>query len=182
VEVQPRGTARPEINRLAFFDTNVLVYADDASSAEKQDRSIALFAEHLRRGTAVVSPQVLQEYFAAVTRKLGVAPEMAQQKVEILARGRVVRFEARDAIAAIELHRLTQISLWDALIVHAEVFGATGPLLVAEQSRTPNEVRSDPFQLRFAACRPSFFEADRGDGGQQVDPVWFHSQLDHHAG
>jgi len=55
----------------------------------------------------------------AVTRKLGVAPETARRKVEILARGRVVRFEASDAIAAIELHRLTQISLWDALIVHA---------------------------------------------------------------
>jgi predicted nucleic acid-binding protein len=54
-----------------------------------------------------------------VTRKLGVAPETARRKVEILARGRVVRFEASDAIAAIELHRLTQISLWDALIVHA---------------------------------------------------------------
>jgi len=104
---------------LAFFDTNVLVYADDASSPEKQERSIALFAEHLRRGTAVVSLQVLQEYFAAATRKLGVAPEMAQRKVEILARGRVVRFEASDVIAAIELHRLMQISFWDALIVHA---------------------------------------------------------------
>jgi predicted nucleic acid-binding protein len=44
---------------------------------------------------------------------------MAQRKVEILARGRVVRFEASDVIAAIELHRLTQISFWDALIVHA---------------------------------------------------------------
>jgi predicted nucleic acid-binding protein len=97
----------------------VLVYAGDASSLEKQDRSIALFAEHLRRRTAVVSLQVLQEYFVAVTRKLGVAPETARRKVEILARGRVVRFEASDVIAAIELHRLTQISLWDALIVHA---------------------------------------------------------------
>jgi predicted nucleic acid-binding protein len=104
---------------LAFFDTNVLVYADDASSPEKQERSIALFAEHLRRGTAVVSLQVLQEYFAAATRKLGVAPATAQRKVEILARGRVVRFEASDVVAAIELHRLTQISFWDALIVHA---------------------------------------------------------------
>ena len=67
----------------------------------------------------MVSLQVLQEYFVAVTRKLGLASEMAQRKVELLARGRAVRFEARDAIAAIELHRLTQISLWDALIVHA---------------------------------------------------------------
>jgi predicted nucleic acid-binding protein len=104
---------------LAFFDTNVLVYADDASTPEKQDRSIALFAEHLRRGTAVVSLQVLQEYFVAVTRKLGVASDMAQRKVEIMARSRVVRFEEGDMIAAIELHRLTRISFWDALIVHA---------------------------------------------------------------
>jgi len=97
----------------------VLVYADDASSPEKQNRAIALLAEHLRRGTAVVSLQVLQEYFVAATRKLGVAPEMAQRKVEILARARVVRFEPGDVIAAIELHRLTRISFWDALIVHA---------------------------------------------------------------
>jgi len=104
---------------LAFFDTNVLLYADDISSPEKRERAISLFAEHLRRGTAVVSLQVLQEYFVAATRKLGLAPEMAQRKVEILARGRVVRFDAGDVVAAIELHRLTQISFWDALIVHA---------------------------------------------------------------
>jgi predicted nucleic acid-binding protein len=107
------------MNGLAFFDTNVLVYADDTSAPEKRARAIALFAEHLRSGTAVVSLQVLQEYFAAATRKLRVAPEIAQRKVEILARGRVVRFETADVIAAIELHRLTQISFWDALIVHA---------------------------------------------------------------
>jgi predicted nucleic acid-binding protein len=41
----------------------------------------------------------LQEYFVAVTRKLGVAPEMAQRKVEILARSRVVSFEASEVIA-----------------------------------------------------------------------------------
>ena len=66
-----------------------------------------------------MSLQVLQEYFAAATRKLGLAPELAQRKVEILARGRVVRFDARDVIAAMELHRLTRISFWDSLIVHA---------------------------------------------------------------
>src|SRR5256885_10080480 len=107
------------MSELAFFDSNVLVYADDASSPEKQSRVIALFQQHLRRGTAVVSLQVLQEYYTAATRKLKVAPEMAQRKVEIMARARVVRFEPSDVIAAIELHRLTQISFWDALIVHA---------------------------------------------------------------
>jgi predicted nucleic acid-binding protein len=113
------------MNGLAFFDTNVLVYTDDSSSPKKQKQAMALFADHLRRGTAVISLQVLQEYFSAATRKLGVAPDMAQRKFELLARARVVRFEASDIIAAIELHRLVQISFWDALIVHAaRVVGA----------------------------------------------------------
>lgn len=107
------------MNGLGFFDTNILIYADDASAPEKQDRAITLFAEHLRRGTAVVSLQVLQEYYAAATRKLRLAPEFAQRKVEILAGCKVVRFETSDVIAAIELHRLTRLSFWDAMIVHA---------------------------------------------------------------
>jgi predicted nucleic acid-binding protein len=88
------------MNGLAFFDTNVLVYADDASTPLKQDRAIALFADHLRRGTAVVSLQVLQEYFAATTRKLRLPAEIAQRKVEILARCKVVRFQTSDVVAA----------------------------------------------------------------------------------
>lgn len=111
---------------LVFFDTNILVYADDTASPAKQDRAIRLFSEHLRGGTAVVSLQVLQEYFVAATRKLGLAPEMAQRKIDILSQARVVCFEANDIISAIELHRLTQISFWDALIVHAaRTAGAT---------------------------------------------------------
>lgn len=67
----------------------------------------------------MVSLQVLQEFYAAATRKLGLAPETAQRKVELLSKGLVVRFEAADVVAAIELHRLNQVSFWDALIVHA---------------------------------------------------------------
>jgi predicted nucleic acid-binding protein len=104
---------------LAFFDTNVLVYADDAASPAKQARAISLIAAYQKENSLVISLQVLQEYFVAVTRKLGVDPSIAQSKVEILARGRVVRFTERDVIAAIELHRLRKISFWDAMIVHA---------------------------------------------------------------
>jgi predicted nucleic acid-binding protein len=107
------------MSALAFFDTNILVYADDDRSPEKQARATDLIADHQRRDTAVISLQVLQEYYAAITRKLGVDAEHAQRKVEMLAQGNVVRFEARDVIAAIELHRLTRISFWDAMIVHA---------------------------------------------------------------
>ncbi len=104
---------------LAFFDTNVLVYADDEAFPEKQKRAISLMVESRRGNSLVVSLQVLQEYFVTATRKLKVDPAIVQSKVEILARGRVVRFTERDVIASIELHRLTQLSFWDAMIVHA---------------------------------------------------------------
>jgi predicted nucleic acid-binding protein len=107
------------MNGLAFFDTNVLVYADDTSVPAKQDRAISLFESHLRRGTAVVSLQVLQEYFYAATRKLRLPAHVAQRKVENLSAGHVVRFDTSDVLAAIEFHRLSQISFWDALIVQA---------------------------------------------------------------
>ena len=111
---------------LAFFDTNMLVYTEDSRILEKQRQATRLVEEHWLAGTAVISLQVLQEYFATVTKKLNAPLERAQRRLEILASAKVVRFETRDLIAAIELHRLTKISFWDALIVHAaRIGGAT---------------------------------------------------------
>jgi len=107
------------MNGLAFFDTNVLIYSDDASSPEKQACAIRVIIDRQRLGLAVISRQVVQEYFVAVTKKLGVDAELAQRKVELLGRGRVVRFAEGDVIAAIELHPLSRICFWDATIVHA---------------------------------------------------------------
>ncbi|MEO8660582.1 MAG: PIN domain-containing protein [Bryobacteraceae bacterium] len=107
------------MNGLAFFDTNIFLYADDSSAPEKKAKAIDLITEHQRSGKALVSLQVLQEYFVVATRKLGVAPEVAQRKVELMSRMRVVRFQDSDVISAIEFHRLHQISFWDAMIVHA---------------------------------------------------------------
>ncbi|HKW18545.1 MAG TPA: PIN domain-containing protein [Terriglobales bacterium] len=113
---------------LAFFDTNVLVYIEDASDPTKQRRATALFDEHFRARTAILSLQVLQEYFSTVTRKLLANPHVAQRRVEILSRAKIVRFEVADVIASIELHRLTQISFWDAMIVHAARAGGASVL------------------------------------------------------
>ena len=111
---------------LSFFDTNVLIYADDSSAPEKQKRANDLFIEHLQHGMAALSLQVLQEYFAVATQKFAIAPEIAQRRVEIFSLANVVRFDVNDVIAAIELHRLTQLSFWDALVVHAaRVSGAS---------------------------------------------------------
>ncbi len=63
----------------SFFDTNVLIYADDKAAPAKQRRALGLIAEHRRAGTGVVSLQVLQEYFVTITRKLQVDARTARR-------------------------------------------------------------------------------------------------------
>ena len=103
----------------SFFDTNVLVYADDKAAPAKQHRSVELVAEHRRAGTGVVSLQVLQEYFVTATRKLSVDVRLARRKVELLAEFDVAAPDVADILAAIDLHRLHGFSFWDALILRA---------------------------------------------------------------
>jgi predicted nucleic acid-binding protein len=101
----------------SFFDTNVLVYADDKGAPAKQRRALELVAEHRRARSGVVSLQVLQEYFVTVTRKLHVDAAIARRKVELLAEFDVAAPDVADVLAAIDLHRLHGFSFWDALIL-----------------------------------------------------------------
>lgn len=101
----------------SFFDTNILIYTDDKTSPEKQTLAIQLLEDGWNSGNIVLSTQVLQEYFAASTRKLGVSPETAQRKIELLAHLDIVSIEHSDIVRAIELHRLHRFSFWDSLII-----------------------------------------------------------------
>lgn len=103
----------------SFFDTNVLVYADDRAFPAKQQRALSLIEEHRSASTGVVSLQVLQEYFVTATRKLGVEPATARRKIELLAEFDVAAPDVPDILAAIDLHRLHGFSFWDALILRA---------------------------------------------------------------
>jgi len=107
------------MNARSFFDTNILVYADDQRAGAKQNRALDLVDRHRRDGTGVVSLQVLQEYFVTVTQKLRVDSTVARRKVEILSEFDVVAPEVADILAAIDLHRLHGFSFWDALVVRA---------------------------------------------------------------
>lgn len=101
-----------------FFDTNILVYAEDASDPVKQRKAIALYEEHRRKGTGVVSLQVLQEYFVNVTHKMKLDPAIARRKIDLLSALDVAEPGLADILAAIDLHRLHGLSFWDALVVH----------------------------------------------------------------
>ena len=101
----------------SFFDSNVLAYTDDHGSPGKQATAKELLAKHSEHHRGVLSTQVLQEYFVTIVRKYGVPAEIARSKVELFACFDLVLIGLEDILAAIDLHRLHQFSLWDALIV-----------------------------------------------------------------
>jgi len=114
-----------------FVDTNVLVYTFDTTEADKRARAIERFESLVRAGKAVLSTQVLLEFYSIVTRKLAspVAPADAEEIVRELGRLPIVTTDAslvRDAIAR---SRRFKLSLWDGLIVSAAVTAGCGTLL-----------------------------------------------------
>jgi predicted nucleic acid-binding protein len=100
-----------------FLDTNILVYADDLDAGDKNECALDLVERGVATGNGVVSTQVLQEYFVNATGKFGMDPGLAQRKIVFFAAMHVVRIGIENILAAIDLHRLHQLSLWDALIV-----------------------------------------------------------------
>ena len=73
-----------------FLDTNVLVYADDARDPRKQCKARDLIRSLLLERRGVLSLQVLQEFFAAATRKLALTSEAARHRVVLYSRFDVV--------------------------------------------------------------------------------------------
>jgi len=113
---RPAGSQPPPLPP-AFFDSSILVYAEDSADRVKQNKAIDLIMEHGRQRTGILSVQVLGEYFSAVTRKLRLDPALARSQVEFYSRFRVVEPTVTDVLGAIDLHRLHAISYWDSLII-----------------------------------------------------------------
>jgi predicted nucleic acid-binding protein len=102
-----------------FVDTNVLVYADDARDAVKREKARDLLRRLLRERAGKLSLQVLQEFFAAATQKLGMSALDARGRIEVFSYLDVVKLDVGDVLAAVDLHRLHALSIWDALVVRA---------------------------------------------------------------
>lgn len=108
-----------------FFDTNVLVYLFDGDSPGKQAQARELFAEHARSGQIVLSPQILQEFYVTVTRKLArpVSPEDALAAVTQFTAFPLVPVDGAIVLRAIRLHQSDRLSFWDALVIQAALEG-----------------------------------------------------------
>lgn len=111
-----------------FLDTNVLVYAYDQAEQDKQVRAQAVL---LANPTAVISTQVLLEWFSVATRRLAhpLPAQVALTELDKMTRLVVVPTDAELVTRAARTSVDAQISLWDAMIVEAAVLAGCGKVL-----------------------------------------------------
>ncbi len=103
----------------SFLDTNILIYQMDNRDVAKQRKCRELVRALVLRHEAVISTQILQEFYVACTAKLKVKPILVKgmihgfQNMEVLTVGSDLINEAIDT--SIQY----QISFWDSLVVVA---------------------------------------------------------------
>lgn len=108
----------------SFIDTNVWVYRVDGGEPVKREAARRLLDE-APSGSLVISTQVLQEFYAVITRKLAqpLSEEEAASAVARLSELPVIGSDSVFVRAAISISRSARLSLWDALIVQAALAG-----------------------------------------------------------
>lgn len=104
-----------------FVDTNVLLYAYDASAGDRHTRARELVGHLGRERRGALSVQVLQEFYVNATRKIAVplTPEVALERLRVLSRWRTHSPLPHDVIVAAEIANEHQLSLWDAMVIRS---------------------------------------------------------------
>jgi predicted nucleic acid-binding protein len=104
-----------------FVDTNVLVYARDASDMRKHARASEWIAHLWKTEEGRLSLQVLHEYYVTTTRKLrpGLSRADARADIEDLLAWRPVELDTWMLGPAWSLEDRFGLSFWDSLIVAA---------------------------------------------------------------
>jgi predicted nucleic acid-binding protein len=132
----------------AFFDTNILLYMY-GGDAQKRTTATDLFRKHAQAGRVLVSTQVVQEFYAAGARKLGISRPELRAATEALLDLPLITVTAPLIVAAIENESRYGISFWDALIVAAAESGRAAILYTEDLNdgqRYGGAIACNPFR------------------------------------
>jgi predicted nucleic acid-binding protein len=100
-----------------FIDTNILIYSIDTAVPSKQQTARELLKSLNNKNLGVISTQVLQEFFVAATKKLGVEPLLAKEIMHSLCNFETVGISPEIIMQAVDCSVLNKVSFWDSLIV-----------------------------------------------------------------
>jgi predicted nucleic acid-binding protein len=102
-----------------FIDTNILVYSLDSHHPIKQAECRSLLRALANDLRGVISTQVMQEFYVASTRKLGVDPLLTKDILHSFERFEIVIITPETIKDAVDCSIINRLSFWDALIVVA---------------------------------------------------------------
>ena len=104
-----------------FIDTNILVYAYDRHEPEKHSQAQELLTRGIEDETAVLSVQVLGEFFNVVTKRIPhpLSIGEAEEAIDLFSILTVVELNLALVRRAIHTHLQYGITYWDSLIVAA---------------------------------------------------------------
>lgn len=130
-----------------MIDTNILVYAYDRSTENKQKAALQVLNHLIDLGVGVVSPQILGEFFIATTRKISepLSLQEASERVHrfcqlwpVLEMNEMVVCEA---IRGVKDH---QFSYWDAQVWASARLNQVG-LVLSEDFASNSQVEGVRF-------------------------------------
>ena len=113
-----------------FIDSNVLVYAHDASAGDKRERCVRLLERLLEEQSGRLSTQVLMEFVVVVTRKIPrpLSLPAASEIVDDFGSWPVFSPRVEDITEAARIAERYRIHFWDAMIVVAAKAHEAGSL------------------------------------------------------
>ena len=132
-----------------FLDTNVLVYQLDKRYPAKQRVARELIRDRAHKGEAVISTQVLQEFYVVATAKLKVDPVLAKAIMTRFTNMEVVTVSTELIEEAADINVQSGASFWDSLIVAAAA-SANCDRLLTEDLADGSTIRGVGVQNPFA--------------------------------
>lgn len=118
------------MNGKTFVDTSVLIYAHDVDAGIKHDLARRVLRDLWERRTGLLSPQVLQEFYVNVTRKIATPlPKPSARSVVESYQLWCVDTTPAEILDAFRIEDESGIGFWDAMIVAAARKGGAARIL-----------------------------------------------------
>jgi len=108
-----------------FVDTNILVYAYDLDAGIKYETANKTIAELWETQSAIISTQVLQEFYIILTKKIPkpLSANSVRGIISSYLAWEIVANDPKLILQASEIEESYKITFWDALIVAAAFSG-----------------------------------------------------------
>ncbi len=119
-----------------FLDTNIIIYAYDASAGKKHEAAQKVVMNLWDSGHGILSTQVLQEFYVSVTKKIPkpLNVKFAKDIVSDFLKWDVIVNDGEAILGAIDIQLKYNYSFWDSMIIHAAISSGAALLLSEDLS------------------------------------------------